>query len=85
MLRLPGMVTLQCHNTFAASLQVLPLQCYRMDCQELLGNLLILPAHAQPILVLMRPDYDTNFAFAFLAFAQHASTAVLSPEEYNKI
>ena len=43
-LRLAGMVTPQCHSTFAASLQVLyhP-SVTRMDCQELLGNLLILP------------------------------------------
>jgi len=32
----------------------------------------------------MRPDSDTNFAFAFLAFAQHASIFASSPERKNK-
>jgi hypothetical protein len=50
----------------------------------MLGNILIPPAHALPILVLMRPDSDTNFAFAFLAFAQHASIFASSPERKNK-
>ena len=81
-LRLAGMVTPQCYSTFAASLHVLyhP-SVTRRETAGMLGNILIPPAHALPILVLMRPDYDTNFAFAFLAFAQHASTTCFVTRE----